>query len=177
MQRFMLQTIKINKPVNSKQQIQNPKQIVEPFTFQAVTLDDISVKLSQLIDISILNHKLLNSVLKELKDEADKGGYIRLAGTVTTNQFVIIDTFRAPNHPVKGYIVRNDGANPIFVAHNASLDSNTGIEPFEVASDTTRFETIHPNEDVRFRYNRNTIKNVYLLASGGDSTYRCWLVW
>lgn len=153
------------------------KQIIDPKVFSTISLDDINVKLSKLIDIETLNQRYFASILKELRDEADEGGYIRSFGTVTTTQFTIIDPMLAPNHPVKGYIIRNDGPNPIFVGHNVAPDTGIGPNIVDITSDTTRFETINADEDVRFRYNRNKIRNIYLLANGGDSTYRGWLIW
>ena len=156
-----------------------------------VTLDDMSLKLDKLISLSTTNQKTLSSLLdytiknekrleiiqNQLLEDADAGQLLRLSGTVTTTQFTIIDTNVAPGHMVKSYTVKNDGPNKIYVAHNVAVSSDVDADIVDVTSDVSRFNIVEPNEDVRFTFNRQRIRNVHILASGGDSQFRAWLVW
>ena len=170
------------------QDIQN---IIEADKFMAITLDDVSFKLSQLIDLLIKNQKTLDSLLeytvkngdklKVIEEQtlagADEAGVLRQRGVVTTTKFVIIDTMMAPNHMVKSYTVRNDGPNIIYVAHNAAISSQLDVDIIDVTSPSSNFEEVLPNEDIRFSFNRNKIRNIHILAKDGDSNYRVWLAW
>lgn len=165
--------------------------IIDADKFMAMTLDDISLKLDTLASLLIRNQQTLSSLLdctmknesrlaiieREMLAEADSGEFIRTNGTVTTAQFVIIDTMVAPGHMVKGYTVKNDGPNTIYVAHNAAVSSNVDADIVDVTTDTSRFEQVLVNEDVKFIFNRRRIRNVHILASGGDSAFRAWLTW
>ncbi len=167
------------------------ENIIDPQMATFVTLDDISIKLNKLIDLSIMNQKTLSSLLDytvknekrleviqdQIVEEADNGQYLRTSGTVTTDRFVIIDTNVAPGHMVKSYTVKNDGPNTIFVAHNAAISSEVDVDTIDVSTLTSRFDEVLPNEDIKFVYNRRTISNVYILASGGNSQFRSWLTW
>jgi len=169
----------------------NPENIVDPEIITFVTLDDISLKFNQLIDVSIKNQKLISSLLDytiknekrleiiqdQLLEEADEAQFIRTSGTVTTNRFTIIDTNVAPGHMVKSYTVKNDGPNQIYVGHNVAVSSEVDADIIDVTSNASRFNIVDPNEDVRFTFNRKRIRNVHILASGGDSQFRAWLVW
>jgi len=155
----------------------NPQSfIVDPTTSTFLTLDDISVKLTKLLKSTNKNQELLSSILQEHKDDADEGEYIRLSGTVDTSSFTIINTHVDPGHSVKGYTVINDGPNTIYVGHNVAKGS-IGPDIVDVSSDITRFTSVKATEDIKFRYNRNKIRNVYILASGNSSKYRALLIW
>lgn len=168
-----------------------PENIVNPEIITFVTLDDISLKFNKLIDISIKNQKTLSSLLEytvknekrleiiqdQLLEEADEGQFIRTSGTVTTTRFTIIDTNVAPGHMVKGYTVKNDGPNNIFVGHNVAISSEVDADIVDVSSIVSRFDIVEPNEDIKFVFNRKRIRNVHILASGGNSQFRAWLVW
>lgn len=165
--------------------------IIEADKFMAMTMDDISLKLDKLITLSIINQKTLSSlleytidngkrltsILEELAAGADEAGVVRQDGTVTTKRFIIIDTMNAPGHMVKGYTVRNDGPNTIFVAHNAAFSSELDADITDVTSSDSRFEKVLPNEDIKFSFNRNNILNIHILAQDGNSDFRVWLVW
>lgn len=165
--------------------------IIDADKFMAITMDDISFKISQLIDLSIKNQQILSSLLdytiknekrlavieEEMLAEADSGEFLRTAGTVTTTQFTIIDTDVAPSHMVKGYTIINDGPNNIYVGHNVAISSEVDVDIVDVTSDTSRFAQILPGEDIKFVFNRRRIRNVHILASGGNSTFRAWLTW
>lgn len=165
--------------------------IIDADKFMAMTLDDISLKLdtltdlfiknqqtlSLLLDYTIKNEKRLAVIQEEMLAEADSGEFLRANGTVTTTQFVIIDTMVAPGHMVKGYTVKNDGPNTIFVAHNAAVSSELDADIIDVTSNTSRFEEILSNEDIKFIFNRRRIRNIHILAQGGNSQFRAWLTW
>lgn len=168
----------------------NPN-IIDPQMATFVTLDDISIKLNKLIDLSIINQKTLSSLLEytvknekrleiiqeQILAEADNGQFLRTSGTVTTTKFTIIDTNVAPGHMVKSYTVKNDGPNTIFVAHNVAISSEVDADIVDISGIVSRFNVVLPNEDVRFAYNRKTIRNIHILSSGGDSQFRSWLAW
>ncbi len=140
----------------SEKEIQQPPENIKSF-------------LEQLIKVN-------TSILKELKDGADEGEFLVQSGTVTTTEFTIIDTDRDPGHPVKGYFIQNTGLNDIQIVHNAAL-SSVGPDIVDINSDITRFSVIEANEVTEFTYNRKKIRNIYLLSSGGNSTYKVKLVW
>lgn len=181
-------TNRTNKTESQDGDIQN---IIDADKFMAITLDDVSFKLSQLIDLLTKNQKTLDSLLeytakngdrlKVIEEQtlagADEAGVIRQRGAVTTAKFVIIDTNAAPNHMVKSYTVRNDGPNIIYVAHNAAISSQLDADIIDVTSPSSNFEEVLPHEDIRFSFNRNKIRNIHILAKDGDSNYRVWLAW
>lgn len=160
-----------------------PKQTIDPFAFQALTLDAISVNLAKSAGIheesqKILaeNQKLLASILQELRNDADEGEFLAQHGTVITTDFTIIETEIAPNHPVKGYSIKNDGPGTIFVAHNIS---KAGLQPDidNLTSALSRFWEVRLNEEITFSFNRRKILNVAIIAATVDSDYRAWLSW
>lgn len=176
---------------NSLQQSQQPNYTADPNVFSLITLDDISLKLNKLIDLSITNQKTLTSILEyTIKNEkrleviqdqilagADNGQFLRTDGTVTTTEFTIIDTNIAPGHMIKSYTIKNDGLNNIFVGHNVAVSSRVDADIIDVTTLTSRFDVILPNEDIKFVYNRRTIRNIHILAQGGNSSFRAWLSW
>lgn len=165
--------------------------IIDADKFMAMTLDDISLKLDKLADLFIKNQHTLSSLLdytiknekrlaviqEEMLAEADSGEFLRRVGTATTTRFVIVDTNVAPGHLVKGYTIINDGSNNIYVGHNMAISSEVDVDIIDVTSDTSRFAQVLPGEDIKFIFNRRRIRNVHILASGGDSTFRIWLTW
>lgn len=168
----------------------NPENIVNPEIITFVTLDDISLKFNKLIDLFTNNQKTLSSLLEytiknekrleiiqnQLLEEADEGARLLFSGTVLTTRFTVLDTDVDPGHPVKGYRVHNDGPNNLYVAHNAAL-SSAGPDVIDVTSTNAIFELLQPNEVAEDSYNRKQIKNIYLLASGGNTSFRAKLVW
>lgn len=153
-----------------------PREIVDPLTLQVTNLDDISVKLSKLIDITAINQKYLNAILKELRDEADEGEFLTIIDTATTTDFYFYETTTAPGHPVKGYAISNEGPNTIYVAHNTT---KAGLQPSidDVTSRLSRFQQILSGEEVRYIFNRRKIYNIAMLAKDADSIFRMWLTW
>ncbi len=128
------------------------------------------------LQVELKNQEILNSILKEELAGADAGEYLKISGTVTISEFVISDTDIAPGHPAKGYVIINDGPNTIYVGHNMAL-SSIGPEIIDVTSPIARFNRILDGESLRFEFNRRKVKNIYILSTVGDSTYRGWLVW
>lgn len=171
----MLQTPgkRLQKPV-IKKGVEPPKKIIEPGVFLVGTLDDISRKLSELLISNGSIEKLNKSILKELKDVEDEGEYIFVSGTATTDLSLnITDLLGIIGHPVKGYIIKNDGANIIEVGHNittSSIDSN-------IQTGSARFYPVFVTEKHKEMFNRNVIRNVYMRTAAGVSAYRMWLLW
>lgn len=160
-----------------------PKQTIDPFAFQALTLDAISVNLAKSAGIHeesqkilVENQKVFAAILQELKDDADDGEFLAQHGTVIATDFTIIETEIAPNHPVKGYSIKNDGPGTIFVAHNIS---KAGLQPDidNLASAVSRFWEVRINEEITFSFNRRKILNVAMIAATVDSDFRAWLSW
>lgn len=160
-----------------------PKQTIDPFAFQALTLDAISVNLAKSTGIQeesqkilVENQKVLAAILQELRDDSDDGEFLAQHGTVIATDFTIIETEIAPNHPVKGYSIKNDGPGTIFVAHNVS---RAGLQPDidNLASALSRFWQVRLNEEITFSFNRRKILNVAIIAATVDSDFRAWLSW
>lgn len=162
------------KPAIKKRGVESPKKIIEPGTFTVVTLDDISRKLSELLILNGSVEKLNKAILKELKDADDEGEYLFVSGTATTDLSLnITDLLGIIGHPVKGYIIKNDGANIIQVGHNitaSSIDSN-------VQTGSARFYPVFVGESHKEMFNRKVIRNVYIRTTVGTSAYRLWLLW
>lgn len=146
---------------------------IDPLISVFVTLDDVSIKLTELININLSNEKILKSILKEKQDEADEGEYIRREATANPVTFDILDFLAILGSPVKGYFIKNDGANTILHGHNItnlSIDSN-------INTADARFSSLLSTEESRIGYNRNKIKNVYIKSVAGNSAYRVKAVW
>lgn len=119
-------------------------------------------------------NKLLQSILKELQDSDDMGEYLFVTGTATTNLSQnITDILGIIGYPVKGYLIKNDGANIIEVGHNittSSIDSN-------LQTGSARFYPVFVGELHKEMFNRKVIRNVYMRTAAGVSAYRLWLLW
>jgi len=159
--------IDIEEKLNEKHEQQHIKlHSQEPVK---ITQENIKPLFEQLIQIN-------TDILKELKNEADEGEVMRLSGTVTTTEFTILNTITDPGHPIKAFEFNNDGENSIYVGFNVVL-SGEGADIIDVTNNLSRFDLIQPTEDISYSYNRRKIRNIYLLSSGGDSTYRLKLIW
>jgi len=150
------------------------KKTIDPGVFLAGTLDDISRKLSELLILNGSVEKLNKSILKELTDEADEGEYMFVQGTATTDTSQnITDLLGMMGHPVKGYIIKNDGGNTLEVGHNitpSSIDST-------VQTASARFYPLFAGEQHKEMFNKKVIRNVYLRTAAGTASYRLWLLW
>lgn len=162
------------KPAIKKRGVESPKKIIEPGTFTVVTLDDISRKLSELLILNGSVEKLNKAILKQLRDADDEGEYLFVSGTATTDLSLnITDLLGIIGHPVKGYIIKNDGANIIQVGHNITASS---IDP-TVQTGSARFYPVFVGEQHKEMFNRKVIRNVYIRTTAGTSAYRLWLLW
>lgn len=116
----------------------------------------------------------LKAILEELKSHDDEGEYFFQHGTATTDLSLnIIDLLAQLEHPVKGYIVKNDGKNTIEAGHNMTpsvIDSN-------LQTATARFYPIFAGETHKEMFNRQVIRNIYIRTVTGTSDYRLWLLW
>ena len=162
------------KPAIKKRGVEPQKKIIEPGTFSVITLDDISRKLSELLILNGSVEKLNKAILKELKDADDEGEYLFVSGTATTDLSLnITDLLGILGFPVKGYIIKNDGANIIQVGHNitaSSIDSS-------IQTGSARFYPVFVGESHKEMFNRKVIRNVYIRTAVGTSAYRLWLLW
>ena len=121
-------------------------------------------------------------ILQELRDEADEGKAIISNGIVTTTDFVIIDTQISPGHSVKGFTVENtdtvaNGSNSIYVGMNIVRQPQLDADITDVIKVNPVFNRIVPGESFEFKFNRNTVKSIHLLAVTGSPTYKSWLTW
>jgi hypothetical protein len=131
-------------------------------------MKDIHTALSDIRKINL-------AILKEQRDEADEGGRMQIHGKVYDDKFFIVDTQKNPGHKVKAYVLRNDGPEDIYTAYNAAISS---IGPsIEDVKKSLVFEKLERNEDKRYSFNRNVIKNIYILADKGESRFRVNLAW
>jgi len=166
------------KPIQFKQKQPQSKEIVDPTAYPVVLLDDISVKLSKLIDLSTLNQKYLNAILKELRDEADEGQELTQDGTVLSTEFTFIDIGQLRQGlKVKSFELANDGVdNAIYFAWNTT---QAGLEPGldDTTSNLTKFRLLQPGDSIKIVFNRKVIMNIAIIGQGGSSTYRLWMVW
>lgn len=116
----------------------------------------------------------LRLILEELWSHDDEGEYFFQQGTATINLSLnIIDVLAQLGHPVKGYIIKNDGGNIIEVGHNMTpsvIDSN-----LQTAS--ARFFPVFTGESHKEMFNRQVIRNIYIRTTVGTSAYRLWLLW
>jgi hypothetical protein len=146
--------------------------ILNPALSNFILLDQISKRLGILIKVQESQQQVLGAILKEERDGADEGEYLVLSGKVCPDKFTIIDTQIAPGHPVKGYLIQNDGPYTIMVAHNAAI-SSVGPDIMDVEdSNTNRFIPLLAKETAEFSYNRNKIRNIYLLEREDKDAYR-----
>lgn len=148
----------------------------------SLLLAEILKRLDQLIETESAKLEVDKSILKELQDGADEGREIMSNGTLSVTDFTVIDTQISPGYPVKGYTIENtDKTNFIYVAHKSAGDPLTSqpqldFDIIDVTKTTNPvFNQVAPNESLEFKYNRNRVKSIHLLAVTGSPTYKAWL--
>lgn len=127
------------------------------------TQKELNEKFNKLIEINLKNNELLNHILKEQSDSADEGEILRLSGTVSPTTYTIINTIQDPGHPIKAFEFINDSVNTIYVGYNVVL-TTLSVSTSEVTSNLNRFDAIPANESIEYRFNRNKIRNIHILA-------------
>lgn len=155
---------------------------MENSNLSTLLLSEVSAKLTELIQIEIYNREILGGILKEKLDEADEGKVIINNGSLSTTDFTIIDTQISPGHAVKGYTVENtdtvaNGSNNLYVGINVAIQPQLDADIIDVVKTNPIFNQIVPGESLEFKFNRNKIKSIHLLAVTGNPTYKAWLVW
>lgn len=169
------EVLKKNKGI-TKNELPKPltkEVIIEPGLAIFTVLDDVSHKLTELTVLTQKNESLLTQILRENQDNADQGEYIRREETANPNTFNIYDFLGILGFPVKGFYLKNDGANTIIYGHNItefSIDAS-------INTNDARFSSLYTHEEERFIFNRKRIKNIYILSVGGNSAYRLKAVW
>lgn len=160
-----------------------PSPTINPQALAAISLDDIASGINELIKIETDNQKLLaNSyglladILSELRENQDEGGDLPSHGIVTTSDFIFLDTITNPGHPVKAFLLKNDGPNSIYMGFNVT---KAGLQPTisDITSTLSRFREVKNKEVDRFIFNKRKIENVAFITTSGSSSYRCSLVW
>lgn len=154
------------------------KQTINPATFQAITLDDISVKLSKLLDLEIVRLDVENKILKELGDRRDEGKELTQDGTVSSTDFTFIDLGQLRQGlRVKSFELANDDiTNGIYFGWNTT---EAGLQPSldNPTSLLTKFRILNAGDTIKIIFNNRVIENIALLGQGGDARFRLWAVW
>lgn len=116
---------------------------------------------------------LVRGVLSELHADADEGEYIYRENTANPTNYDLYDLLGIISHPVKGFVIKNDGASTIRFGHNItplSVDSSILVS-------SARFGSLLAGERIRFAYNRKKINNIYIISAAGNPAYRLWMIW
>lgn len=157
--------------------------ILNPALSNFALLDQISRRTresletqTEIIRLLQSNQITLDGILKEIKNEADEGLFMESHGLVGTVNFVVVNVEVILDHRAKGYYLKNDGPNDMLLSHNLTPDGVT-LEAANLDRTGINLTTVKTGEVESFVFNRNVIRNVYLLAVGGDSNYRLKLVW
>lgn len=154
------------------------KQIIDPLVLQATTLDDVSVKLTKLLEVESKNQRYLNAILKELRDEIDEGQELTKDGTVLSTEFTFIDIGQLRQGlRVKAFELVNDSkTDSLYFAWNTT---KAGLQPSldDPTSPLTKFRLLNAGEHIKIIFNRKVIQNIALLGNGANISYRLWLVW
>lgn len=169
-----------------------PKEIINPQTFTAVTLDDISVKLSKIIDLESrrldLETRLVGletrrldletKILKELEDQRDEGKELTQNGTVLSTDFTFIDLgqLRQGLKARSFELANDDTTNGIYFAWNTT---EAGLQPSldDPTSSLTKFRILNAGDSIKIVSRYKVIMNIALLGQGGSATFRLWMVW
>jgi hypothetical protein len=162
-----------------------PKETVNPQTFQAVTLDDISVKLSKLFDLETIKlgveKKRLDvekAILKELQDRRDQGKELPQSGTVLSTDYTFIDLgqLRQGQKAKSFELLNDDPNNDLYFGWNTS---EAGLQPSldDPQSSLSKFRILGAGESIKIKNNVDTIENIALLGKQGDVVFRLWFVW
>jgi hypothetical protein len=154
-------SVQLGKLLNSQsEQIQMLKQQTDALKQQTVVMSS--------------QQNTLSAILKELSDYNDGGDYLIQQGTATTDLSQnIIDLLGLLGYPIKGYVIKNDGANTIEIGHNITpsvIDSN-------LQTVTGKFYPLFAHEEHKEMFNRKVIRNIYMRTDTGSSAYRLWLLW
>lgn len=157
---------------------QKPREIIDPTAYPVILLDDISVKLSKLIDITTLNRKYLNAILKELRDEADEGKDLPQNGTVLATDFTFIDIGQLKQGlKIKSFELANDSStNSLYFGWNVT---KAGLQPSldDPTSSLTKFRLLEAGDSIKIVFNRKVIENIAMLGNGASVSFRLWMVW
>lgn len=173
----------INKSINNSPY--KPKETVNPQTFTAVTLDDINIKMSKLINLENIRlgteRKRLaveDAILKELQDRRDQGKELPQSGIVLSTDFTFLDLGQLRQGlKAKSFELANDDlVNDLYFGWNTS---EAGLQP-DLNDPTTplsKFRILGAGENIKIKNNVDVIENVALLGRGGNVTFRLWLTW
>lgn len=118
--------------------------------------------------------ELLRQILKELKDRRDEGSAIYANGTLSTTRFTVIDLVAgrsgsgdfggSPNHPVKGYNIKNTGTTNLLFAHNITNQPQLDLDvTIDGAKANPIFSTLVPGESESVNYNIKCIRSIHYL--------------
>lgn len=162
-----------------------PKQIVNSTTFQAVTLDDISVKLSKLLDLDTkrldLESRRLEvetAILKELEDRRDKGKELTRDGIVLSTEFTFIDLgqLRQGLRAKSFELVNDSTTDSLYFGWNVT---QAGLQPSldDPTSSLTKFRLLNAGDSIKIKHNVEIIENIALLGNGANILFRLWMIW
>jgi hypothetical protein len=144
----------------------------------AKQLTYISRQMNNSIDQQKLILEQQTIATDQLLEEADEGRRIIKSGTATTTAFTTISTIDDPGHPIKAYRVTNNGPKTLYVGFN-NAESRIGPDITDVLSDPDQagFEKVSINATAKESFDRDKIRNIYILAVGGNCDYTAKLIW
>lgn len=109
------------------------------------------------------SNKLLDSILQIELSKLDACEELYLEGTATTTPTIYDFTKTEPNHPIRGYVIKNEGA------------VNLNFIPNEFNRVT--LPVLKPGETFPKMYNQAKIDKLLIKAVTGTCDYRLWLLW
>lgn len=125
------------------------------------TNDLLDMLINKKIDVVVSSDALLQKILDVLLLTLDEGEYENIAGTATTTAKIYDFTKVSPYHPVKGYIIKNDGSVTISVAINNS----------------SKFYDVRSKESDIITNNSPTINKIFVRTASGTADFRLRILW
>lgn len=105
---------------------------------------------------------------REAWSDAGEYRYIEDTAVTTEIEYVLAKDFE---HPLKSYMIINDGANTIRIGH---LSAGSPID--EVNEE--KLQSVYSNDQpLSINYNDRKIRKIVLKTLSGTSAYRLWLLW
>lgn len=133
--------------------------------------------------------KLLSVILKTNEDNLkiqemtmDEGGRLPIDNIVGSGKFLIVDVDDDPGHPVKGFFIKNNGPNPIYVSDNENIFSPSIEDVKPPKGSKSRFYKIDVDQEKERHINVPRITDIYIIQdpdikTGEVSSLTGELVW
>lgn len=117
--------------------------------------------LNKNINVVVSSDILLQKILDVLRLTLDDGEYENITGTATTTAEIYDFTKISPYHPVKGYIIKNDGTVTISIAIN----------------DSSKFYDVRSKESDIITINSPSINKIFVRTASGTADFRLRILW